>query len=85
VRDPSLLPEIRPDHLAINSLLAPAMEEVVAAIEAPPILPSDAAGAPYDGPERRSGADRRTLQSVHFPERRSFGRRATDLPVFGSK
>jgi len=83
VRDPSLLPEIRPDHLAINSLLAPAEEEVVAAVmDAPPVVSSSPA---YDGPERRSGVDRRTLQGVHFPERRSFGRRATDLPAYGNK
>ena len=82
VRDPSLLPQIKPDHLAINSLLAPSMEEVVAAIEAPPVLQPPPV---YDGPDRRSGVDRRILQSVHFPERRSFGRRASDLPAFGSK
>jgi chromosome partitioning protein len=81
VRDPALLPQIKPDHLAINSLLAPAMEEVVAAIEAPPVPPPPA----YDGPDRRAGIERRTLQSVHFPERRAFGRRATDLPVWGTK
>src|ERR1700758_363597 len=29
VRDPSLLPEIKPEHLAISSLLSPGVEEVV--------------------------------------------------------
>jgi hypothetical protein len=37
--------------------------------------------AAYDGPERRSGAERRILlsgASYRGPERRSFGRRQTD-------
>jgi chromosome partitioning protein len=86
VRDPSLLPQVKPEHLAINSLLAPSVEDVVAAIEPPPVVtPSALAPSVYDGPERRSGVDRRTLQSVHFPERRSFGRRASDLPAWGDK
>lgn len=81
VRDPSLLPQFKPEHLAINSLLSPSAEEVVAAIEPPPVLVPSV----YDGPERRVGGDRRALQGVHFPERRSFGRRATDLPAWGDK
>jgi chromosome partitioning protein len=81
VRDPSLLPQFKPEHLAISSLLAPSVEEVVAAIEPPPVLVPPV----YDGPERRAGGDRRSLQGVHFPERRSFGRRATDLPAWGDK
>ena len=83
VRDPSLLPQFKPEHLAINSLLPPTPEEIAAvAMEAPPVLQPPPV---YDGPERRSGVDRRTLQSVHFPERRTFGRRATDLPAWGTK
>jgi chromosome partitioning protein len=72
VRDPALLPAFRPDHLAINSLLEPQDEAL------PPIV---APAAAYDGPERRSGADRRILlsgASYRGPERRSFGRRQTD-------
>jgi chromosome partitioning protein len=72
VRDPALLPAFRPDHLAINSLLEPQDEAL------PPIV---APAAASDGPERRSGADRRILLSggsYRGPERRSFGRRQTD-------
>lgn len=83
VKDPTLLPDMKPDHLAINSLLTPAVEEIAAAVmETPPVLETPSL---YDGPERRLGGDRRLLQGGHFPERRSFGRRATDLPAFGSK
>jgi chromosome partitioning protein len=77
VKDPSLLPQFRPEHLAINSLLAQAVEEPPV-IEAPPM-------PVYDGPERRSGLDRRLLAEPRFPERRVFGRRASDLPAWGLK
>ena len=81
VKDPSLLPQFRPEHLAINSLLAPAMEEALSqGIEAPPVLQPA-----YDGPERRLGGDRRLLPGASFPERRVFGRRASDLPSWGIK
>jgi hypothetical protein len=40
----------------------------------------------YEGPERRSGIDRRLLTSEQrHPDRRSFGRRASDLPTWGVK
>jgi chromosome partitioning protein len=79
VKDPSLLPDIKPEYLAISSLLSPGVEEVVPppSIEPPPAV--------YDGPERRSGLDRRVLVEPRFPERRSFGRRATDQPSWGIK
>ena len=39
VKDPSLLPDIKPEHLAISSLLSPGMEEILPPIiEAPPRL-----------------------------------------------
>lgn len=82
VRDPALLPEIKPDHLAINSLLAQEPEPEVE--EFPPVVAPPPA---YDGPERRSGVDRRILLPntlYRGPERRSFGRRATDLAPNGS-
>ena len=37
----------------------------------------------YDGPERRS-VDRRVQSEVRIPERRVFGRRATDLILPGT-
>jgi chromosome partitioning protein len=79
VKDPSLLPDIKPEHLAISSLLSPAMEEML-----PPVveIPSP---PPYEGPERRSGLDRRLLTEPRHPERRSFGRRASDQPTWGVK
>jgi chromosome partitioning protein len=79
VKDPTLLPDIKPEHLAISSLLAPAVEEMLPpVIEAPP-------PPPYEGPERRSGLDRRLLVEQRHPERRSFGRRASDQPTWGVK
>jgi chromosome partitioning protein len=82
VRDPALLPDIRPDHLAINSLLAQPPDSDM---EMPPLV----ADAPaYDGPERRKGADRRILLPntlYRGPERRAFGRRSTDAPAAWSK
>jgi chromosome partitioning protein len=77
VKDPSLLPDFRPDHLAISSLLSPEIADMLPpVVEAPP---------PYEGPDRRSGPDRRLLTDARHPERRSFGRRASDLPTWGAK
>jgi chromosome partitioning protein len=80
VRDPSLLPDVKPGHLAINSLLMPQDDNVVNL--APPM------GEPppqiYDGPDRRSAPDRRLQSDVRIPERRVFGRRATDLILPGT-
>ena len=79
VKDPTLLPDIAPEHLAISSLLSPGVEEIVPppVIEAPPV---------YEGPERRSGIDRRIFTSEQrHPDRRSFGRRASDQPSWGVK
>lgn len=76
VKDPSLLPEIKPEHLAISSLLSPGMEEAPPPVAEVPV---------YDGPERRSGIDRRVLTEPRFPERRTFGRRASDQPAWGTK
>jgi chromosome partitioning protein len=77
VKDPSLLPDITPEHLAISSLLSPGVEEILPPIiEAPPV---------YEGPERRSGVDRRLLTEQRHPDRRSFGRRASDQPTWGVK
>lgn len=77
VRDPALLPEFKPDHLAINSLLAQeAAPDVVFSTEPPPV---------YTGPERRSGGERRTILEPRVNERRVFGRRAGDQPQWGVK
>ena len=80
VHDPALLPQIKPDHLALNALLTQGLEAVT---EPPPELPA------YDGPERRLGAERRTILEPRAHERRVFGRRATDLvnpgPQWGVK
>ena len=82
VHDPALLPEIKPGHLAINSLLAPGEENVVeiaAAAAAAAELPV------FDGPERRAGLERRVLAEARAHERRVFGRRATDTVHWGLK
>jgi chromosome partitioning protein len=78
VRDPSLLPDIRPEHLSINALLASGMEGAV------DVLPPALEQAGYDGPDRRLGIERRVLIEPRMSERRAFGRRATDLPPTGS-
>jgi chromosome partitioning protein len=78
VRDPSLLPDIRPEHLSINALLASGAEGAV------DVLPPALEQAVYDGPDRRLGIERRVLIEPRMSERRAFGRRATDLPPTGS-
>jgi chromosome partitioning protein len=83
VRDPALLPDIKPDHLAINSLLAP--EPEVEMDSGPPVVVPQPV---YEGPERRGGGDRRILlpnMLYRGPERRAFGRRSTDAPASWSK
>ena len=78
VRDPALLPEIRSDHLSINALLSSGVEGAVDA------LPSVVEQPVFDGPERRSGIERRLLVEPRPHDRRVFGRRATDLMPVGS-
>jgi chromosome partitioning protein len=76
VHDPSLLPQIKADHLALSALLSPGLENFA---EPPPELPV------YEGPERRIGVERRTIIEPRSNERRVFGRRATDQPQWGIK
>jgi chromosome partitioning protein len=75
VHDPSLLPQIKADHLALNALLSQGMEIP----DLPPELPV------YEGPERRTGAERRAILEPRSNERRVFGRRATDLTSSGAQ
>ena len=75
VRDPQLLPEVRPGHLAINSLLPEAAENEADYVQEPP---------PYEGPERRIG-ERRLILEPRTHERRVFGRRAGDQQAGGWK
>jgi chromosome partitioning protein len=85
MKDPTLIPEMRPQHFAVSALSngdeasAPAFEEI--SLEPPPLV------EPWDGVERRAGADRREMAqgTPRFGERRlhSFGRRAGDAPHFG--
>jgi chromosome partitioning protein len=79
VHDPTLLPELKPGHLAINSLLA--SEEDSAGEIMPVVIEIPA----YEGPERRLGIERRTLLEPRIHERRVFGRRATDQALWGVK
>jgi chromosome partitioning protein len=86
VRDPGLLPDIKPDHLAVKSLLpeteaAVEIETPVLEIESVPAEPALVA----EGAERRSSLERRVLMEARAHERRTFGRRATDLPIWGIK
>jgi chromosome partitioning protein len=85
VRDPDLLPELKADHLAVNSLMPeaePAAEAAKPVAEEPPVLVE----APMlEGPERRTGVERRVLAEARAHERRAFGRRSTDYPFWGVK
>jgi hypothetical protein len=81
-----LLPDLKADHLAVNSLMPeaepvaeaakPVAEEPPVLVEAPPIL---------EGPERRTVVERRVLAEARAHERRAFGRRSTDYPFWGVK
>jgi chromosome partitioning protein len=77
VRDPSLLPEIKPVHLAINSLLPPGTEGP--ADNLPAEMPL------YEEPDPQAGLERRVLLEPRGNERRVFGRRAIDQPQWGIK
>jgi len=80
VHDPALLPQIKPSHLAISSLLE-AEEDNSAELILPPVVEIQT----YDGPERRAGTERRVLLEPRLHERRAFGRRATDQFHWGMK
>ena len=86
VRDPDLLPEVKADHLAVNSLMPdpePPVEAAKPEVEIPPA--SVEVPIMVEGPERRTGMERRLLAEQRAHERRAFGRRSTDLPFWGAK
>jgi chromosome partitioning protein len=80
VHDPSLLPDFKLGHLAINSLL-PTTDEAGPEFVIPPVVEAPV----YEGPERRSGTERRLILEPRPHERRVFGRRATDQVHWGHK
>jgi chromosome partitioning protein len=80
VHDPTLLPEIKLGHQALNSLLANS-DDPVADLVVPPLVETPV----YEGPERRSGTERRLILEPRAHERRVFGRRATDQVQWGHK
>jgi hypothetical protein len=81
MRDPTLLPDFKPSHLSINSLLAPTEENAAAevAAKAAQIVAEAAEGPLYEGPDRRGGLERRVMAEVRIPERRAFGRRGGEI------
>ena len=82
VRDPALLPDIKPNHLSINSLLAPSEENAAEVAARAAEIVAEAAEAPvYEGPERRMVGERRIVSEVRIPERRAFGRRGSDILI----
>jgi chromosome partitioning protein len=87
VRDPDLLPELKPEHLAVNSLLTVTEAGVETATAPVEIAPAVVAEAPVlvEGPERRSSLERRVLVEPRSHERRAFGRRSNDHPFWGAK
>jgi chromosome partitioning protein len=79
VRDPALLPDFKPQHLAINSLLAPTEDNAAEVAAKAAEIVAEAAEAPvYEGTERRVVGERRVLG---MPERRTFGRRGNDILI----
>jgi MinD-like ATPase involved in chromosome partitioning or flagellar assembly len=88
VRDPALLPEIKPVHLAVNSLLAETEAQApieIPASEAEIVAAVAESAAVLDGAERRSGMERRVVLEPRAHERRTFGRRAIDHIIWGAK
>ena len=80
MHDPTLLPDFKLGHLAINSLL-PTVEDALPEFAAPPLVETPL----YEGPERRGGQERRLILEPRPHERRVFGRRATDQVHWGHK
>jgi chromosome partitioning protein len=78
MHDPTLLPDIKLAHLAINSLLSDGAD---ISDSLPPGLEMPV----YDGAERRLGGERRIILDPRANERRVFGRRATDLTPSGAQ
>jgi chromosome partitioning protein len=78
VRDPTFIPDFRPDHFAVNALLAEGGEDEEDDEAISPRIPAVAEPPAYSGPERRvappttryGGVERRTV----------FGRRRIDIP-----
>jgi chromosome partitioning protein len=81
VHDPALLPDFKLGHLAINSLLPTGEEPPIVEVPVPPIIETPT----YEGPDRRSGQDRRLILEPRPHERRVFGRRASDQQYWGHK
>src|SRR5438445_2942735 len=78
MHDPTLLPDFKLGHLAVNSLLQTNEESTAD-------MPLVAETPVYEGPERRSGQERRLILEPRPHERRVFGRRATDQVHWGHK
>jgi chromosome partitioning protein len=73
VRDPSFIPDFRPEHFAVNALLAEGEDE-----EDDEAIPPAAEPPAYTGPERRGTPPTTRYGGV---ERRAvFGRRRIELP-----
>jgi len=89
VRDPGIAPELKTEHLAVNPMFteAEAPAEIITPVVMEVVHPdvAAAAAAVHDGPDRRLGIDRRVLVEARAHDRRVFGRRATDHPIWGSK
>jgi hypothetical protein len=87
VRDPALLPALKPEHLAVNSLVvdSPVVEDVAApVVEVGSVAANDVAEV-AEAPERRSGLDRRALAESRPHDRRAFGRRANEHLIWSAK
>ena len=68
VRDPTLLPDFKPSHLSINSLLAPTEENAAEVAAKAAEMVAEAAEAPvYEGPERRVVGERPILDVADLP------------------
>jgi chromosome partitioning protein len=84
VRDPDILPHLKPDDLAVNSVLPESEVAAEGAEEEEPVMVAEPPPV-TETPERRPGPERRVPLDARAHERRSFGRRGNDHPAWSVK
>jgi chromosome partitioning protein len=84
MRDPTLIPDFKPEHFSINALLVdaePEVDEDDTALNPQPLVEPPPLVSTYTGPERRLNPPGTRYSG---PERRAvaFGRRRAEVPLF---